>query len=262
MISGQERICTFIDNSTLDDFPRSLMLIGEKGSGKHLLCSYICNKFNLESLDITDSISLELINQINERVNPYLYIIKINSLTVKEENTILKLLEEPLKNAYLVLLTETDNGILPTILNRCQIWRLQNYSKEFLKTFLSEDNPELLSIANTPGQILEMQGNNFKDMYALCDKIVNKITEASIPNILTISNKLAFKDEKDKFNYRLTLLLIKELLCKYYRDLTQIKYLKAYISVNDLLKTIKNAMIDPKILFDKWLLEVRDIMRG
>ena len=262
MIAGQERICSFIDSSTLDEFPRSLMLIGERGSGKHLICSYISNKFNLECLDISELISLELIEQINERVTPYLYIIKINSLTVKEENTILKLLEEPLKNAYLVLLTETDNGILPTILNRCQTWRLQNYSKEFLSTFLKEDNVELLNIATTPGQILEMQSNNFKDMYALCNKIITKIPEANIPNILTISNKLAFKDEKDKFNYKLTLLLIRELLLFYYKQDNNLKYLKAYILLNDLLKTIKNVTIDPKPLFDKWLLEMREIMRN
>ncbi|MBO5712269.1 MAG: hypothetical protein J6R47_05460 [Acholeplasmatales bacterium] len=262
MIKGQERICSFIDNCSLDDFPRSLMLIGERGSGKHLLCNYICQRFNLESLDITEDISLDLIDKINERVTPYLYIIKINSLNIKDENTILKLLEEPLKNAYLVLLTETTNGILPTILNRCQPWRLQNYSKEFLKSFLKEDNPDLLNIATTPGQILQMQGNNFKDMYILCDKIINKIAEASIPNILTISNKIGFKDEKDKLNYQLTLLLIKELLCKYYRDYSDIRYLKGYSILNQLLKDLKNATIDPKPLFDKWLLDFRSIMKG
>jgi hypothetical protein len=262
MIQGQEKICKFIDNCSIDDFPRSLMLIGEKGSGKHLICSYICNKFKLESLDITDTISLDLIEKINERVSPYLYIIRINSLSIKEENTILKLLEEPLKNAYLVLLTETANGILPTILNRCQMWRLQNYSKEFLRSFLKEDNPSLLNIANTPGQIIEMEGSNFNEMYALCDKIINKITEASVPNVLTITNKLAFKDEKDKFDYRLTLLLLRELFCNYYKEYSHNKYLQGYFSINDLIKNLENVTIDPKLLFDRWLLTIRDLMKG
>lgn len=262
MIKGQEKICSFIDSCDLDEFPRSLMLIGEKGAGKHLITSYIANKYNLQTLDITDNISLEIIDQINERVSPYLYIIRINSLSIKEENTILKLLEEPLKNAYLILLTETDNGILPTILNRCQCWRLQNYNKDFLKEFLNEDNNELLSIATTPGQIIELQGSNFKEMHLLCNKIITKITEANLPNILTINNKIAYKDEKDKFDYKLIFLLLKELLCTYYKTYNDIKYLKGYLSLNELIKAIKNITIDPKNLFDKWLLEYREIARS
>jgi hypothetical protein len=140
MIKGQEKICSIIDKCTLDEFPRSLMLVGDKGAGKHLLCEYICNRFNLESIDITENISLDLIDQINERVSPYLYIIRINTISIKEENTILKLLEEPLKNAYIILLSESENGILPTVINRCQVWRLQNYTKEMLSSFLISDN--------------------------------------------------------------------------------------------------------------------------
>lgn len=262
MIKGQEKICSIIDKCTLDEFPRSLMLVGDKGAGKHLLCEYICNRFNLQSIDITENISLDLIDQINERVSPYLYIIKINTISIKDENTILKLLEEPLKNAYIILLSESENGILPTIINRCQVWRLQNYSKEQLKSFLTCTNEELLEIASTPGQIIELQNSNFIDMFDLCNKIICKIHEASIPNILTISNKIAFKDEKGKFDYHLILSLLQNLLVKYYKDFSNSSYLKGYILLNDFIKTLKNATIDPKPLFDKWLLQFRAIMKG
>ena len=78
MIIGQEIICNKIDKSTLDTFPRTLMLVGSKGAGKHLICSYIADKFNLMQLDITDEISLELIDEISQRVEPYLYLIRVN----------------------------------------------------------------------------------------------------------------------------------------------------------------------------------------
>ena len=47
MILGQEKICAKIDALTLDSFPRSLMLVGAKGSGKHLITEYVSKKFNL-----------------------------------------------------------------------------------------------------------------------------------------------------------------------------------------------------------------------
>ena len=102
MILGQEKICNQIDKLTLDSFPRSLMLVGPKGAGKHLIVDYVSKKFNLQVIDITTTLDQESIEDLYNRVEPYLYIIRANELTVKEENTILKFLEEPLKNSYIV----------------------------------------------------------------------------------------------------------------------------------------------------------------
>ena len=119
MIIGQEIICNKIDNSTLDTFPRTLMLVGAKGAGKHLICSYIADKFKLMQLDITDEISLDLIDEISQRVEPYLYLIRVNDISIKEQNIILKFLEEPLANSFIVLLAEATGDILDTVMNRC-----------------------------------------------------------------------------------------------------------------------------------------------
>ena len=104
MIKGQEKICNRIDSLTLDQFPRSLMLVGAKGSGKHLLVDYISHKFNLTTIDITTTLDQESIEELYNRAEPYLYIIRTNQISVKEENAILKFLEEPLKNSYIILL--------------------------------------------------------------------------------------------------------------------------------------------------------------
>jgi DNA polymerase-3 subunit delta' len=262
-VYGQEKICTLIAKSTLDTFPKTLMLVGPKGSGKHLLCSYITKHLNIDSIDITDNISLEIINEINDRVQPYLYLIKVNELSVKEENTILKLLEEPLKNAYLVLLTETDNGILPTILNRCQIWRLQNYSKDQLATFLSNSkNTSILELVDTPGQLIDLQStSSIESMSELIDKIINKIHVANLPNILTITDKVAFKNEKDKFDYRIFFKALKQAIANTYKTYNSNNLLDAFILTNDLIKHSNVTNIDVRLLFENYLINLRDLMR-
>ena len=55
MIIGQEALCERIDRYSLDTFPHTLMLVGSKGSGRHSLCNYVANKFNLITVDITDN---------------------------------------------------------------------------------------------------------------------------------------------------------------------------------------------------------------
>ncbi len=262
MIIGQEKICGFIDDSTLDDFPRSLMIVGPRGGGKHLICDYISKKFNLSTVDLTDSLDLETIEELYNRVEPYLYIIRVNEISVKEENTILKFLEEPLKNSFIVLIAETDMGILQTILNRCQIWHLQNYKKDYLSTFITNGNSYILEIAQTPGQVIELCNINFTEMIELADKIIDKISVASITNTLTLSNKVGFKNDPDKPDVKLFVDVLLSRFVARARSTSANSFVKGYNLTNELQRNLHVKNLDYKALFEKYLIDLRDIMRG
>lgn len=261
MITGQEKICNQIDKLTLDSFPRSLMLVGPKGAGKHLIVEYIANKFNLQVIDITTTLDQESIEELYNRVEPYLYIIQANELSVKEENTILKFVEEPLKNSYIILLAETDIGILPTILNRCQIWYLQNYTKEFLKTFVTT-NDYVLDIATTPGQVISLCNTSFDDMLQLADKIIDKIHIASVANTLTLSDKIGFKNETDKYDVKLFVDILLQRIVECCRKSTETRYTSAYMLTSELKKKLAVKNLDYKAQFEKYLINLRSIMKG
>ena len=262
MIIGQEKICNLVDNSTIDTFPQTLMLVGNEGSGKHLICNYIAKKFNLTILDITDTLDQETIELIYDRVEPYIYTININSISVKEENAILKFLEEPLRNSYIILLAETELGILQTIINRCQIWYLQNYKKEFLQTFITNDNQYVLEIAETPGQVIKLCDCKLEDMISLADKIIDKIDIAGIANTLTISKNISFKDESDKFDLKLFVNILLSRITKKYQTCSDNRYASAYLLTNELSKNLRSKNLDHRCLFEKYLIDLRNIMRG
>ena len=262
MIIGQEKICCKINSLTLDEFPRSLMLVGEKGSGKHLIVEYVAKRFNLIVRDITTTLDQETIEELYTRVEPYLYIIDANSLSIKDENAILKFIEEPLKNSYVVLLAETDIGLLQTVMNRCQIWYLQNYSKEVLKTFVNNGNEYVLNIAKTPGQVIELCNVPFDDMVQLADKIISKIDMASVANTLTLSNKIQFKEEKDKFDVKIFMNILAHRIVYNAISDPNPKYSKAYFLTMEFQKKLNVKNLDYKCLFERYLIQLRDIMRG
>ena len=264
MIKGQEKICSLIDNTALDQFPRSLMLVGPRGSGKHLLSDYIANKFSLQLLNITETLDQETIDEIYNRVQPYLYIIEANKISVKEENTILKFLEEPLKNSFIVLLAETDIGLLQTILNRCQIWHLQNYSKNDLYEYLTDkNNVNVLDIAKTPGQVKELENINLQDAIELADKIITKIHIAGVANTLTISNKVSYKETADnKVNVNVFVDILLNRLNNYCKENNDQRLYSAYFKTAELSKLLSVKNLDQKSLFEQYLISLRDIMRG
>ena len=204
----------------------------------------------------------ESIEELYNRVEPYIYIINTNDITVKEENTILKFLEEPLKNSYIILLTESPMSLLNTILNRCQIWYLQNYTRDVLKTFLTNGNEAVLNIASTPGQVIDLCKTSFDDMLQLADKIVDKIELASVANTLSISSKINFKNEPDKFDVRLFIDILQYRFVERCKDSSDLKYSSGYLLTSELRRKLQIKNLDHKALFEKYLIELRTTMRG
>ena len=48
-------------------------------------------------------------------------------MNVECSNKLLKFIEEPPKDTYVILITEDENKILPTIKSRCQITRFYSF---------------------------------------------------------------------------------------------------------------------------------------
>ena len=248
-------------NKSIDDFPRTLMLIGQEGCGKHTFINNVAEKYKLDLINITDNIDKEYLDNLRFQVRPSIYYIDSN-LSIKEQNELLKFIEEPLKNSFIVLIAETDNGILQTILNRCQIWYLQNYKREYLKTFLESDNEFILEIAQTPGQVKELNSCSFDGMIELADKIIDKIQIAGISNTLTLSGKVGFKNERGTFDGKLFVEILISRLRHRWLTVNDVRYVAAYNLTNELKKNINIKNLDYKALFERYLIQLREIMKG
>lgn len=264
-IVGQEKLLNFINSSTIDTFPRTIMLVGDAGSGKHLICDYIASKFNLLIDNISDRLTLETIEDAATRVSLCLYIIESNKITVKEENTILKFLEEPPRSCFIIILCENPTYILNTVKNRCFQLRLENYNSEQIQKFIPQDkhNSTLARIAKTPGQAKQLLLHPVDDMVELAVKMYNSIANANFANALTISDKLAFKAEKDKFDYKIflqiLLFVITDIITT--NDVDN-RYYQAYQLTSDLYNKQYIPHIDNKMLFENYSCKLRKCMKG
>jgi len=78
-------------------------------------------------------------------------------------NALLKLLEEPPGAVYFILQANQLNTLLPTILSRCQLWRvtLQDQNDQSMDHFLqvaADDDPDIAKlIAQLPDMILDLE---------------------------------------------------------------------------------------------------------
>jgi len=254
---GQRKLLQQLNKYTIDNFPRSTMLIGEKGMGKHTLVNYIKdNILHLPVVDITEDLNSDFIKQIYLNPNPLIYVIDFTGITEKESNTMLKLIEEPINTSFLILLVDNKNTVLNTILNRCIIFELEQYTKEELKEFTKNCNNEdlILNIVRSPGKIIETNLDSYvQDLYNLCNTIVTKIDKASYLNTLTITDKINYKDEYNKFDLDL---FFDCLTYCYYSDFIgnkNNKSLKCYLYTIESRKKLVDKRLNKELFMSNFL---------
>ena len=260
-MSGQELLLERIDNYTLDSFPRSVILLGQKGSGRHLLAEYISMKLHVEKVEIKTSVSYEDIEQFITRPQPYLYLFDASLLSIKQQNVILKFLEEPLKNCYIIIVCETKQQLLDTILNRCQIWTLATYTPQSLKSMFPEVTEFQLTIATTPGQvidILKISDQKLQYMNELSEKIVHSISRAGIANTLSVADRFYYGEAEDgKYSFEIFIKILLKSIKKAIVENTNPVFYNIYCLTSELYNQTFIPNINKKQLFECYLMKLK-----
>lgn len=263
---GQEKLLKYLSSFNLDTFPKASILLGERGSGKKLICKYIKTFLQIPMESIGENLNLEYLNELQQRVEPHLYVVDIMQLTEKQQNILLKFIEEPLKNSYIIITGENKNYILPTVYNRCMLFELERYTKQELTQFaLGKSGTELeilLDVFHTPGSIQEAARYDILALKDLCTKMVNKISAAAYPNTLTITNKFNFKDEFDKYDVSMLFKMFTHCLCQEYMIHTQPMYMNMYKLTMQYKKHMYMKTFNKKLLVENFLTNLWLTARG
>ena len=197
-----------------------------------------------------------MLDSIYRNACPGIYLIDASNLLEKEQNILLKFIEEPLKSIFVVILCENLNSLLNTVLNRCIVFKLQEYSKEILKQFLPEnitDKEMILNIIKTPGSLLNTNIDNLSELFKLCDKIIEKIGLASYANALSISDKINYKDNYDKFDLNIFFdTLLYKLKNKYLNENDKLYY-SMYLLTVDYYKRLSDKRLNKEIFMQNFL---------
>ena len=202
---GQQNLIKKFNSFSLDNLPKSIILFGDLGSGRHTIIKDLCNRLNLPLVEINKDIEVETLMDYQQTPINKMYLIVLDDMLEKDQNKFLKFIEEPAKNVYTVVLARSSNTVLETIKNRCLNFYIESYSENDLKQIKSCDYPEIYKVCKTPGQLLNIDSKNFLKLLTLCNTIITKLITAGFNNTLSISTKINYKEEYDKFDFYLFL---------------------------------------------------------
>lgn len=261
---GQEKLQSWIKDIKISEISHSLLLIGEKGCGKHLFSTIIGSKLGLDIVDITECITYEYIEDIYQKALPAVYLIDASKISEKQQNAMLKFIEEPLSTCYIIILVENKSELLPTVINRCLPIEFENYTDEQLHQFIdvNDENMDLvLSVCRTPGKLLNINSESIKNCFDLCNKMIDKLSVANYANTLTISDKINYKDEYDKVDTDTFFNIFEYCLLKRYINNATDKVSDIYIETIKYHSKLKDSRLNKQYIVDNYLTDIWKLSR-
>lgn len=163
--------------------PHAILLCGKKGIGKARFAKELALKITNSNPDILiiekdaekKEINVDKIREIKDFVNQtsaisndkFIIIDSACDLNKSASNALLKILEEPQKNNFLILTANRANRVLPTIRSRCQILKINDLSRDDFAKIVKNDVDFLSEICdNSPAIALDL-GEDLSRFYAL-----------------------------------------------------------------------------------------------
>lgn len=262
-------------------FPRFSIFIGETGSGKKELAINI-GKLSGICVWIAPDTKVDTIRGIIETSYkaelPVIYVIpECDNLSTAAANALLKVTEEPPHNAYFILTCENEENLLSTIRSRGVTYMLEPYTYEDKcdyidyqgsknqRYFFEEDEEFVLEVASNIGEVELFMSAYDKDPHAITDfkeyvnLVIDNIADVSDSNSFKIGDRVALKDETDKYNLKLFWKSFNA-LCVNRMTTSEdpLKYARAIAITGDMLQQLNIRGINKQMLFDQWVIQIRE----
>ena len=256
---GQEKLLNKLKSFSLNTLPHTILLVGKKGCGKHTMVNELSSYFDVDVVDISDEINNDVLVDIYLRTFKLFYLIDVEKITERNQNTLLKILEEPPKNAYMILISTSNGSLLNTVLNRCMVYEFEDYTKEELNQFVKEDSyrEKALEVCSTPGQLITLNYKTLDDINDSIDKLIEKLNVVLLPSLLNLVDRINYGEEYDKFDLDIFLNILEKKLLKAILDNnTTMNYIKVYNILCKYRVLFEDSRLKKNQLFESMLIEM------
>lgn len=218
---GQKKLVSQIDDLIQKEkFPRFSIVLGERGMehedvGRYVAMRLECGYIVLPDVKV-DTIRTMIVNSYKTHEKLVYIIPNADDMSVNAKNAMLKVVEDAPNKVYFIMCLEDLSNTLATIESRAIVFKMYVPTKEEIAEFaeslyvravdIDRARVEKLSnICSTPGDVLYFQKHNVDNFYSYAEYVVENLVKVSGAEVFKFTDKLAVKDEDDKYDVRLFL---------------------------------------------------------
>lgn len=270
---GQEKNIKWVNTAVENDkVPKSIIIIGPKGSGKRTMAKFIAQKLNCvyAQSDIKVDAVRQVIDTAYKTTDKVLYCFEnADNMKNAAKNALLKVTEEAPTYAWFVMTLMDDSTLLPTIKSRSFVMNMQPYTAEDKRLILSsldkehkltpEQRSYFIEMANTPYELQKLceYGQDFLDYVEM---VADNVSEVESANAFKSGNKLALKNNDEGYDLSLFMLAFVQLCIKrIIEGKSPIKYASGVPCTNRAYRDSMKLGVNKQQLFDWWVFKIRSI---
>ena len=265
---GQQRLISVINKMKgANSFPHFALFVGPAGSGKKTLLRGMFDGVYAEDNKVE---SVRKLVELSYKVLGTTFILTdIDDMSLAAKNALLKVVEECPNNNTYIMTAEDENNVLETIRSRAFVFHMDEYTPDDLAKYYGEkynDAPSMyiVSVCDTPGEIDALMNAGGNDVYDYVNKVVDNIALVSGANAFKIGEKIALKDEKDKIDLKLFFKTFSACCIDRFKDSSNfdvVAYSKGCQITSKYIRDLRIKGINKQMLFDSWLLDIREAWR-
>lgn len=202
---GQKNVIDLVtDLAAAHQFPRFLIITGEAGSGRKTLAHYIAHSL-LNAYTVTPGNGVDSVREAVENAykcqHPTVYLFAdADKMSAQAKNALLKITEEPPRQAYFIMTVLDMANTLATLKSRGTEIRMDPYTKEQLAEIVPEASATVLWLADNPGNAKKLMEIDHADFLDFCEKIVDNIDQVTGTNAFKIGLKIKIKEDDNGYD--------------------------------------------------------------
>jgi hypothetical protein len=280
---GQDNLLRSLDRLVENkSIPRFSIVIGERGSESEDVGVYTANKIGCQYVllpDVKVDTIRDMIIQAYKQHQTMVYIIPhADDMSVNAKNALLKVTEEPPNKVYFVMCLEDLSNTLATIqsrgtvfrMDRCKPTDIEEYARSLYVNEKDIDETEIKlygEICSTPGDVRMLTHYGANLFYEYVEHVADNLIEVSGSEMFSLFDKLAYKDEENKYDVRLFLkafqaIYLERCRSTYKEGCTRNCACSTIKCTSSALSDLRIKGINKQMLIECWALEVRKIWKS
>lgn len=279
---GQQKLIEQIDDLIeKEKFPRFSIVIGEKGMEHEDVAHYVSEKMVADYIKLpdvkVDTVRIMIQQAYKLHKTTVFCIPDADDMSINAKNAMLKVVEDAPNKAYFIMCLEDLSNTLATIQSRGTVFNMCRPTHDDIAEFarelyvnkedIKEDIIEKKAmVCSTAGDVIYFTHHDINNFYNYAEYVVENVVKMSGAEVFTLTNKLAIKDEEDKYDCRLFLLTLQEV---YRQRINRINDAQEVVCIWSMVATIGNYLQDLRIkgvnramLLDNLWLELRRVWKS
>lgn len=250
--------------------PRFMIISGSKGSGRTTLTREITRRMKAYLIECELSVDAvrEAVKNCYKCSAPTVYLFRnADKMSTAAKNAMLKITEEPPRQAHFVVTIQNGENMLETLRSRATNIQMAPYSADELDIFYHDytlkKNRLIRELCIVPGMMLEMEKIDVEELIDFCNTIVDNIKQVTGVNAFKIVQRIKLKDDgpghdPELFFHCMQYVLFSRLMQTQLASEEAGTLSKMLIVTSKYHREFNTTGIKKDATLDMWVLEMRD----